>query len=54
MLSAPLAHVAGIPVEETALMLVPVWSGAAVVLGLRVRRARRALRRSRNDRDRKR
>lgn len=39
----PLAHVAGIPVEETALALAPVWGGAVVVLAVRARSLRRRL-----------
>jgi hypothetical protein len=41
---APLAHVAGMPVEETALALAPVWGGAAVVFAVRARRWRGRLR----------
>lgn len=41
----PLAHVAGVPVEETALALAPVWGGAAVVLAVRARSLRKRLRR---------
>lgn len=37
----PLAHVAGMPVEETALALAPVWGGALVVLAVRARSLRR-------------
>jgi hypothetical protein len=33
----PLAHVAGVPVEETALALAPVWGGAAVMILVRAR-----------------
>jgi hypothetical protein len=40
----PLAHVAGVPVEETALALAPVWGGAAVVLAVRARSLRKRLR----------
>jgi hypothetical protein len=40
----PLAHVAGVPVEETALALAPVWGGAAVVLAVRARAWRKRLR----------
>jgi hypothetical protein len=50
-MSAPLAHIAGIPVEETALMFAPVWTGAAVILSAHVRRARRGLRWSRRRRN---
>ncbi|HKN94198.1 MAG TPA: hypothetical protein VJU60_07700 [Thermoleophilaceae bacterium] len=39
----PLAHVAGVPVEETALALAPVWGGAVVVLTVRARSLRRRL-----------
>jgi hypothetical protein len=45
----PLAHVAGVPVEETALALAPVWGGAAVVFAVRARSLRRRLRRRRRD-----
>ena len=44
----PLGHVAGVPVEETALALAPVWGGVAVLLAVRARSVRervRALRR---------
>jgi hypothetical protein len=48
----PLAHVAGIPVEETALALAPVWGGAAVLLAVRTRSLRERLRgRRRRGRD---
>jgi hypothetical protein len=40
----PLAHVAGVPVEETALALVPVWGGAVVLIAVRARRWRERLR----------
>ncbi|HEX6458621.1 MAG TPA: hypothetical protein VF032_06875 [Thermoleophilaceae bacterium] len=39
----PLAHVAGVPVEETALALAPVWGGAVVVLAVRARSLRRRI-----------
>ncbi|HET8672053.1 MAG TPA: hypothetical protein VFL87_00330 [Thermoleophilaceae bacterium] len=41
----PLAHVAGIPVEETVLALAPIWGGAVVVLAVRARALRGRLRR---------
>ncbi len=44
----PLAHVAGVPVEETALALAPVWGGAAVMLAVRARSLRRRLTRRKN------
>jgi hypothetical protein len=40
----PLAHVAGVPVEETALALAPVWGGAVVVVVVRARSLRQRLR----------
>jgi hypothetical protein len=40
----PLAHVAGVPVEETALALAPVWGGAAVLIAARARSLRARLR----------
>jgi len=40
----PLAHVAGMPVEETALALAPVWGGAAVLIAVRARQLRARLR----------
>jgi len=40
----PLGHVAGIPVEETALALAPVWGGAAVLLAVRTRSLRERFR----------
>jgi hypothetical protein len=43
----PLAHVAGVPVEETALALAPVWGGAAVLFAVRARQLRARLRRRR-------
>lgn len=43
----PLAHIAGVPVEETALALAPVWGGAAVVFAVRARSLRRRLRQRR-------
>jgi hypothetical protein len=39
----PLAHVAGVPVEETALALAPVWGGAMVLLAVRARSLRARL-----------
>lgn len=48
-MSVPLAHIAGIPVEETALMLAPMWTGAAMMLAARARRALRRLRELRRD-----
>ena len=44
----PLAHVAGVPVEETALALAPVWGGAAVMFAVRARSLRRRLMRRKN------
>jgi hypothetical protein len=46
----PLAHVAGIPVEETALALAPVWGGAAVLIAVRARSLRERLSRIRRRR----
>jgi hypothetical protein len=46
----PLAHVAGVPVEETALALVPVWGGAAVLIAVRARQWRERLRARRRPR----
>lgn len=43
----PLAHVAGMPVEETALALAPAWGGAMVLLAVRARSVRARLRRLR-------
>lgn len=43
-MSSPLAHIAGIPVEETVLTFAPVWAGVPMVLWARARRARRQLR----------
>jgi nucleotide-binding universal stress UspA family protein len=43
----PLGHIAGVPVEETALALAPVWGGAMVVVAVRARSLRRRLRRKR-------
>jgi hypothetical protein len=40
----PLGHVAGVPVEETALALAPVWGGIAVLLAVRTRSLRERLR----------
>jgi hypothetical protein len=40
----PLGHVAGMPVEETALALAPVWGGAAVLIAVRARSLRQRLR----------
>jgi hypothetical protein len=40
----PLGHVAGVPVEETALALAPVWGGVAVLLAVRARSLRERLR----------
>ena len=40
----PLAHVAGVPVEETALALAPAWGGAMVLFAVRARSLRRRLR----------
>jgi hypothetical protein len=40
----PLAHVAGVPVEETALAFAPVWGGAAVLIAVRARNLRKRLR----------
>jgi len=40
----PLAHVAGVPVEETALALAPVWGGAMVVMAVRARSLKQRLR----------
>jgi hypothetical protein len=40
----PLGHVAGVPVEETALALAPVWGGAAVLIAVRARSLRERLR----------
>jgi hypothetical protein len=40
----PLAHVAGVPVEETALALAPVWGGLAVLVAVRARALRARLR----------
>jgi hypothetical protein len=43
----PLAHVAGVPVEETALALAPAWGGAVVIFAMRARSLRERLRRRR-------
>jgi hypothetical protein len=40
----PLAHVAGVPVEETALALAPAWGGAMVLFAVRARSLRARLR----------
>jgi hypothetical protein len=40
----PLGHVAGVPVEETALALAPVWGGAVVIVAVRARSLRQRLR----------
>jgi hypothetical protein len=40
----PLAHVAGMPVEETALALAPVWGGAALLIAVRAKQLRARLR----------
>jgi hypothetical protein len=40
----PLAHVAGLPVEETALALAPAWGGALVLFAVRARSWRERLR----------
>jgi hypothetical protein len=40
----PLAHVAGVPVEETALALAPAWGGAIVLFAVRARAWRERLR----------
>jgi hypothetical protein len=47
MLISPLAHIAGVPVEETALMFAPMWSAVALIVGVRVRRRRARERRLR-------
>jgi hypothetical protein len=40
----PLAHIAGVPVEETALALAPAWGGAVVLFAVRARWLRQRLR----------
>jgi hypothetical protein len=40
----PLGHIAGVPVEETALALAPMWGGAAVLIAVRARSIRERLR----------
>jgi hypothetical protein len=40
----PLAHIAGVPVEETALALAPAWGGAVVLFAVRTRSLRNRLR----------
>jgi hypothetical protein len=45
----PLAHIAGVPVEETALALAPAWGGAMVLLAVRARSMRDRLRKRRRD-----
>jgi len=44
LMIVPLAHVAGVPVEETALALAPAWGGAMVLLAVRARSLRERLR----------
>ena len=40
----PLAHVAGVPMEETALALAPAWGGAVLLFAVRARTLRARLR----------
>jgi hypothetical protein len=40
----PLGHIAGVPVEETALALAPAWGGAVVLFAVRTRSWRDRLR----------
>jgi hypothetical protein len=44
----PLAHIAGVPVEETALALAPAWGGAMVLIAVRARSLRNRLRKRRD------
>jgi hypothetical protein len=46
----PFAHIAGVPVEETALALAPAWGGAVVLLAVRARSLRERLTRRRRAR----